>query len=119
MQRNDPSTTSTLQLYQRLATLRKYPSFQHGKLQYSVINENIFSFLRFAKDNAPYLIILNFGSKPTIEDFSFSAGVGYGKVVAHAKGMTSSKEIKEGEKINLSKLHLEPAEGVVVLLLLD
>ena len=88
-------------------------------MQYSIINDNTFSFMRFAKDNAPYLIILNFGTTVAKEDFSFSAGVGYGKVVAHAKGKRSTDGIREGEKLNLSKLWLEPAEGIVVLLLMD
>ncbi|ELT95719.1 hypothetical protein CAPTEDRAFT_162322 [Capitella teleta] len=121
-QKHDPSGCSPLQLFHRLSRLRKEVSFQYGRLQYAIINANIFSFMRFAKDSAPYLVSMNFGSVESTDDYSVASGVAIGKVVAHARPNQSDKynpKIREGMKVGLEKLTLQPGEGVVVVLLME
>jgi hypothetical protein len=121
-QKHDPSGCSPLQLFHRLARLRKEVSFQYGRIQYATINTNIFSFMRFAKDSAPYLVAINFGAETSTDDYSLASGVAIGKVVAHARPNQSTEfnqQIREGMKVGLEKLTLHPGEGVVILLLLE
>ena len=111
---------SSLQQYQKLARIRQQTSFLHGKLQYSVITSNVFSFMRYAKDSAPYIAAMNFGNVTETNDFSISTGVQYGKAVVHVTGDTDpGGHVVDGGKVNLEKLTLDPGEGVVALLLMD
>ena len=110
-----------MHLYGKLARLRKEHSFMLGDMQYGLITDEFFSFMRFAKNSAPYLIILNFGEVPATKDFSGSAGVQYGKLIAHAKpnGHRGTKTYVEGKVVNLDNVTLLPGEGIVVMMLLD
>ena len=121
LQKSDASQKSIIQIYQRLSRLRKERSFTSGKLQYSIINENILSFMRFSKDGVPYLIALNFGRQKSTDDYTLSAGVSHGKVVLHATSASvqSSLNASEGDMVSLSNLSLEPGEGIVVILMMD
>ena len=120
-QRNSPAGDTPIHLYAKLARLRKEHSFMLGDMQYSLVTDEIFSFMRFAKNSAPYLIILNFGDVPATKDFTPSAGVQYGKVIAHAKpnGHRGPKKFIEGKVVNLDNVTLLPGEGIVVMMLLD
>ncbi len=84
------------------------------------MNDYVISFLRYAENNAPYLIVINFGPKPYTDDYTLAAGVLSGKVVAHAhaeQGMRTPHS--EGERVGLDELTLVPGEGIVVLLMED
>ena len=88
-------------------------------MQFSVAGDNIFSFLRFAKDTPPYLVALNVGSETATEDFTVSAGVQFAKVVAHAVGVRTDAANAEDSTVDLERLVLYPGEGVVVMLVMD
>ena len=76
--------------------------------------------MRYAKDSAPYIVCMNFGDVTETNDFSMTAGVGFGKAVVHVTGDTDpGGHIVDGGKVNLQKLTLDPGEGVVALLLMD
>ena len=51
---------SYLNIFKDLMKLKKLPSFQWGKLDLLVVNENIFSFTRRAFDHPVYLVVMNF-----------------------------------------------------------
>lgn len=111
---------SPLQIYQRLTRLRRERSFSSGRLQYSIVNDNVVSFMRFSKDGAPYLVALNLGNSETTDDYTLSAGVSYGKVVLYVSRPESSlSTVREGSKLNLAQLTLAPGEGVVAILMFD
>lgn len=120
VQRNKESGMSPLQIYQRLTRLRRERSFSSGRLQYSIVNDNVISFMRFSKDGAPYLVALNLGNSETTDDYTLSAGVSYGKVVLYVSQPESSlSTVREGSKLNLARLTLAPGEGVVAILMFD
>jgi len=105
-----------LQIYQRLAHLRKERSFIGSKIQFLIVNHNIISFMRFARDSAPYLIALNVGNVLATDDYTILTGVGQGKVVLY---YGNEYKVKDGDLVNLSQLTLKPGEGVVVLLVME
>lgn len=115
MQRSDPSGRSPLQIYQRLAHLRKERSFLGSKIQFLIVNDNIISFMRFARDSAPYLIAMNVGHTTTADDYTLLTGVAHGKVVLYAG---NEYAVKDGDLVGLSRLTLKPGEGIVVLLVM-
>ena len=85
-------------------------------MQFLVVNENVLSFMRFARDTAPYLIALNVGERASTDDYTVMTGMVRGKLVLYA-GTTLN--VEEGELISLSALTLEPGEGVVAMLVFD
>lgn len=120
VQRNKEGGMSPLQIYQRLTRLRRERSFSSGRLQFSIVNDNVISFMRFSKDGAPYLVALNLGNSVTTDDYTLSAGVSYGKVVLYVSQLESSlSTVREGSKLNLAQLTLAPGEGVVAILMFD
>jgi len=82
-------------------------------MQFVVVNENILSFTRFARDAAPYLIALNLGGSASTDDYTLMTGMVRGKVVLYS-GM--SMKLHDGDFVSLSALTLEPGEGIVVML---
>lgn len=109
-----------LHMYGKLARLRKETSFMLGEIQFALVNDDIFSFMRFAKNSAPYLVTINIGSIPSTEDYTLTAGVQYGKVVAYAKPVGAKRgSYIEGRTLDIQKLTLKPGEGLVLLLLMD
>ena len=79
--------------------------------------------MRFAKNSAPYLVIINVGDDPAGRDFTPSAGVQYGKVTLHVKPSAHGKGTAglyiEGKTVDLERIMLQPGEGVVLMLMLD
>jgi hypothetical protein len=114
-QRKDPTGRSPLQIYQRLAHLRKERSFIGSKIQFLIVNDNVISFMRFARDSAPYLIAANVGHTSSTDDYTILTGVAHGKVVLYAG---NEYVVKDGDLVSLSRLTLKPGEGIVVLLVM-
>ena len=122
-QREDHTNLSPIHLYGKLSRLRKETSFVIGEIQYALVNDHVFSFMRFAKNSAPYLIAVNVGTEASVCDFTLTAGVQYGKIVAYAKPV-GSKSVRnlsylEGKTIDIQQVTLHPGEGMVLLLLVD
>ena len=109
----DSSGRTPLQIYRRLAGLRREESFQRGSMQYVVITDNVFSFVRHYKNHAPYLVAMNFGSVRSINDHAVIIGE-----TIYKKGKlevaTSDAEVTPGAEVKLVSLSLEPAEGLVI-----
>ena len=122
-QREDRTNLSPVHLYGKLSRLRKETSFVIGEIQYALVNDHVFSFMRFAKNSAPYLIAVNVGQAESSCDFTLTAGVQYGKIVAYAKPVgdkvVRNKAYTEGRTIDLQQVTLYPGEGMVLLLLVD
>ena len=87
-----------------------------SKLQFLVVHDQVLSFMRFARDSAPYLVALNFGDVASTDDYTIQTGVARGKVVLFS-GRPSFP--KDGDMVSLSELTLEPGEGIICLLVLE
>ncbi|XP_030854020.1 maltase 1 [Strongylocentrotus purpuratus] len=118
-QLKDPK--SMLNLYKSLAKIRKLrPAFHTNTLQYSVVNENIFSFLRApAADESQYpsyLVAINFGkSGPVIGDYAGALRTN-GVALKSNVGVVeiSSNVDRNGEKVPLNSIELRSGEALVV-----
>ncbi|XP_054707483.1 maltase A3-like [Uloborus diversus] len=69
-ERKDP--LSVLNTFKHLIKLRQEPSVLLGVLEYPLINEQIFSCLRFLANVKCYLLLLNISSRPALVDLSKS-----------------------------------------------
>ena len=85
-------------------------------MQFLVVNENVLSFMRYARDTAPYLIAVNLGEHASTDDYTVMMGMVRGKVVLYSG---TTLKVEEGELIALSALTLEPGEGIVAMLVFD
>lgn len=119
-QLSDPSHSSPLQVFNRLAALRKHVSFYKGQIQYIAADDNVFAYTRFAKDSAPYLVVLNMGKSASVLDLMLATGVQSGKLIVHATGSrSSSRQLKEGDNVDIRSLSLQPGDGMVIMLVFD
>ena len=109
----DTSGRTPLQIYRQLAKLRKHDSFLRGSMQYIVITDNVFSFVRHYKNQPAYLVAMNFGGVKSINDHAVIIGE-----TIYKKGKlevaTSNVEAKPGAEIKLVSLNLEPSQGLVI-----
>ena len=112
-----------MQTYARLARLRKELSFTSGDVQYAHVDDDVYSFMRFARNSAPYLVAVNIGNAPATVDFTLSTGTRSGKVVAYASPSQGAEGARRSfsvdATIDLSHVTLKPGDGVVFLLLLE
>jgi len=114
------TSLSSLSLYKTLAKLRKEPAFRHGRIQNAITTANIYSFLRFTRDQTPYFVAMNFGNEAATHDYTISAGVQYADLVAHAAGDVGTLQQRtKSRSVDLEKLTLQPGEGIVVKLVFD
>ena len=92
-------------------------------MQYSHVDEDVYSYMRFARNSAPYLVVANIGRAPATVDFTLSTGTRSGKVVAYASpgrsGEGARRSFSVDSTIDLSRVTLRPGEGLVILLLLE
>ena len=107
-------TLTTLQLYRRLVLLRDEGAFKRGRIHFVSTTKEIFSFMRFMKDDNAYFIVLNFGDIESHKDYFHSVGVLMGRVVCHVTGMASRDVLGEDDLVDLSNLTLAPGEGMVL-----
>lgn len=104
------ATISTLQLFRRLVSLRQEPSFQKGSFRFSVINKEIFSFVRHLEGDTAYLVVLNVGKK--VQSCDLSGERVTGKVLLVSCNIDGG--FNEGEIIKLKKVTLKPGDGIVL-----
>lgn len=104
-----------LEVFQSLTLLRQEPSFQWGELHYSVINDDIFSFVRQAKGFPGFLVAINFGIKSSTVDFRGAKVPSEGVVAATTANFDPSfaQDFKVGTEVPLGNLVLRPGEGVI------
>ena len=121
---NDPRGTSTIQLYSILVRLRSEHSFQNGDFDYNVVNQNIFSYIRYASGHPAYLIAINFGATASTADYrnyydgKFITDDRYflpevGEIVLTSSNVDNS--VLQGTKsTSLQQLTLQSHEAVVI-----
>ena len=109
----DSSGKATIQIYRQLARLRKEESFRRGTMQYVVITENIFSFVRHYGDYQPYMVAMNFGNVDSTNDHAVIIGE-----TIYKKGKlelaSSNVDLRLGSEVKLLSLNLAPGEGLVI-----
>ena len=124
VQARDPSGFSTLQIYKKLAVLRKLATFATGGLDYAVVNKNIFSFFRFSSvsHHPAYLVAINVGDEVSVDNYREYPGdfppkkvfVPYRGYVVHNTGSGESSGLSPTSVIHFEKITLYPGEGVVI-----
>ena len=115
-QAQEENEQSSLNIYRLLANLRQVPSFQYGAISYNVVNEDIFSFFRFTRNQYTYLVILNVGTMPSTDNYEqkvYSSVKKEGKVVLNTGNM-HNKALEVGQKVKLKEITLKPAEGIIL-----
>ena len=82
-------------------------------MQYIVITDNVFSFVRHYKNQPAYLVAMNFGDVKSINDHAVIIGE-----TIYKKGKlevaTSNVDANPGAEIKLVSLNLEPSQGLVI-----
>ena len=114
--------TSPLQLYGKLARLRKEVSFLQGETQWGHVDNDLYAYMRFAKNSAPYMVIVNIGAAQQTVDLTLTAGVQFGKVMAYGTPVRKEgyrRAFREEQTIDLHQVTIRPGEGVVFLLLME
>lgn len=120
--RENQRVASSLQLFGKLARLRKELSFTAGEIQYAHIDNNVFSYMRFARNSAPYLVVVNIGDEASNLDLTETTGTRYGKVMVYATALQEKairRSFSEGKTIDLNSVTVKPGEGLVLLLLME
>ena len=109
----DTSGKTPIQIYRQLAQLRKQESFRRGTMQYVVITDNVFSFVRHYGDQQPYLVAMNFGNVDSMNDHAVIIGE-----TIYKKGKlelaSGNVDLKLSTEVKLVSLNLRPAEGLVI-----
>ena len=65
VQAQSSAERSSLNVFKALVSLRKEPAFAWGKLEFVVVNDQVFSFLRDAYDFEPHLVVMNLSCTST------------------------------------------------------
>ena len=121
--RENQRVASPMQLYAKLARLRKEVSFTAGEIQYSYVDDDVYSYMRFARNSAPYLILINIGTQPSTMDLTISTGTRYANVIVYAAPTQQQGTVRRsyqlGQTIDLNNVTLKPGEGLTLMLLLD
>ena len=103
---------NTLQVYRKLARLRKQETFLRGSMQYVVITDNVFSFVRHSRGHPTYLVALNFGKESSVDDHSYFLSSNHNE--GYVEIISGNSTAREETKLNLKKLKLVPGEGLVI-----
>ena len=81
-------------------------------MQYVVITDNVFSFVRHYTGDLGYLVALNFGKESSVDDHSYFLGSNHNE--GSVKIVSGNSTVREEAKVDLKKLKLLPGEGLVV-----
>ena len=126
VQKKNPQ--SPLEIYRKLARLRKQPVFQTGEFDTAIANEDIYSFIRFSRNRPVYLTAINFGTKVSTDNYRKYSG----KVARHTTQATWDKFVPDegtvvlntqnfehnqydiGAIIDLESITLAPGQGLVI-----
>lgn len=104
------SKKSHLKLFRELSLLREDPIFQNRDLDYAVVTDNIFSFVRKHGEQQTVLVAINIGQEDSVNDYSGKPVHGtFGKVL-----ITTNNLVISVAKIDLRKVKLSPGQGFVV-----
>ncbi|XP_013410506.1 maltase A3 [Lingula anatina] len=108
-----------LEVYTEVAKLHSQPSVLFGKLHFAVVTENILCFLRKAEGFPGFLAFFNFGDMAegalTLSGTADGLVPKKGLVVA-TSGNLANTDYKNGTTVDLSNVHLGPAQGIIFML---
>lgn len=104
------STKSHLKLFRELALLREDPIFQTRDLDYAVITDNIFSFVRKHGEQQTVLVAMNIGQVDSVNNYSERPVHGtFGNII-----ITTNNLVIGNNRIDLRNIKLTPGQGIVV-----
>ncbi|XP_076117648.1 salivary alpha-glucosidase-like [Mytilus galloprovincialis] len=109
----DSKRNTHIQVFKKVAEIRKLPSFQHAEIQFSVTNKNFLSYVRQAEGRPKYLVIMNVGQDKNAVSADFTkepVGSSRGQVVA----MTGTVDIALNSILNLKEVSLKRGQGLVI-----
>jgi len=109
------STHKFTKVYAELTKLRKEPSMLWGQFFDAVLNDNIFSYVRKAEGHPSFLVAINFGIKPSSDDYTSAVK---NLVPKEAEVVFNSynfehDELAVGEKVKMDNILLKPGEAVI------
>ena len=81
-------------------------------MQYVVINNNVFSFVRHCASHPAYLVALNFGKESSVDDHSCFLRSKHNEGTVEI--VSGNSTAREETKLDLKKLKLIPGEGLVI-----
>ena len=106
-------TPTTIQLFRKLAKLRRLPSFSNYNLTLSnVADDNILAYVRTAFGWPQYLVVINVGQTSKPVDCSGGLRSSQGKVVALTPNMGTGLMDKT---IDLKQVVVKRGQGMVIL----
>ncbi|ELT89339.1 hypothetical protein CAPTEDRAFT_225780 [Capitella teleta] len=113
VEEQEPDRLSPLSVYKQLTRLRQEPAFKSIRMNTTVINENVYSFVRYAvgKFYTRYLVAVNLGLKESEDDYVMQAGP---VAVPQNATLLVANFPTDLKIVNLKKLRLKPGDGVVV-----
>lgn len=122
VQKEDTSENSPLQFYKKLSKLRMQTSFQEGAFDFGIVNQDVFSFIRFLDAYPGYIIALNTGTSGSKINFvkynghfppkgAFMPETGY---VVYNTGNFNESTLQPGKLVNLDNVMLYPGQGAII-----
>ncbi|KAI8503896.1 Neutral and basic amino acid transport protein rBAT [Branchiostoma belcheri] len=103
---------SALSMYKALVGMRglNHLAIHRGWFCYVLYNTNTFAFVRELEGAPGYLIAMNLGDQPLTDDyFQLDIGLPLEGTISVSTGMD-----RNGDRVQLNKLHLDVGEGLVV-----
>ena len=117
LQDQQKNIASHLRMYSTLTRLRSEVSFHTGSMRFIVVNENIMSFLRHARNNIPYLVILNVGHQLSCDNYTLQID-GYshlkGQISFDTSNMRDTNSCQLGYDVELKRICVGPGRGIVL-----
>lgn len=117
------SGVSVISVFGSVAKLRQEPSFQWGEF-HPARSGNVYFYVRQAEGFDGYLVAVNLGPGPSTVNFNADTPVGgrlpspsSGKVnvtTGNFAGAGRSDAFKQGTTVEMSKVYLEPGEGIIL-----
>lgn len=106
---------SSLRIYRRAAEIRQKKEFQKGHVTFSVVNDNVVSYLRHVPDcqsSAVYLVAVNVGQSASTDNYEEKVGgrsYNKGVVVLDTESADRADSL-----VYLKSLTLTPGQAVVL-----
>ena len=116
---SDTSGRSSIQIYRKAALLRREASFRNNRIQYGVVNDHVFSYVRYKHGHPAYLIAMNLGMNSSSDDYRTIQGLDAteGDIVISA--VTRNTSLTEGSRASLRNITLQPGEAIIARLHVD
>ncbi|KAG1653565.1 Maltase 2 [Nymphon striatum] len=106
---------SHLSLYKQLVKLRNEPTFLYGVVEFPIVNELIFSALRYHKGVPGYLLVMNVGDNSTTVDFTNKPRLpSTGLVHLSSYNLVDKDLATNGKRVSLSDISLDPKQAVML-----